>query len=119
MEPGAILRGVGAAPDVVQAQAEPIRRPPLQQGHTAVVVHDGRAAIDEVRSRTPDLVVLDLTLPRIEGFGVCRAGIRPLTRTEPGRWPDVEEPSRRTASPGIGAVFTILLPLGREPDGSR
>ncbi|MFI2349618.1 response regulator transcription factor [Streptomyces sp. NPDC019443] len=55
-----------------QMQAELIRRLLLQEGHTAVVVHDGRAAIDEAKSRRPDLVVLDLMLPRIDGFGVCR-----------------------------------------------
>ncbi|MEU1456199.1 response regulator transcription factor [Streptomyces avermitilis] len=53
-------------------QAELIRRLLLQEGHTAVVVHDGRAAIDEAKSHRPDLVVLDLMLPRIDGLGVCR-----------------------------------------------
>ena len=53
-------------------QAELIRRLLLQEGHTAVVVHDGRSAIDGARSRRPDLVVLDLMLPEVDGFGVCR-----------------------------------------------
>ncbi|MFE7791465.1 response regulator transcription factor [Streptomyces sp. NPDC057460] len=55
-----------------EMQAELIRRLLLQEGHTAVVVHDGRSAIDEARSRRPDLVVLDLMLPEVDGFGVCR-----------------------------------------------
>ncbi|MGW2063810.1 response regulator transcription factor [Streptomyces sp. AM2-3-1] len=55
-----------------EMQAELIRRLLLQEGHTAVVVHDGRSAIDEARSRRPDLVVLDLMLPKVDGFGVCR-----------------------------------------------
>ncbi|MEV1069926.1 response regulator transcription factor [Streptomyces sp. NPDC050263] len=53
-------------------QAELIRRLLLKEGHTTVVVSDGRAAIDEAGSRRPDLVVLDLMLPGIDGFGVCR-----------------------------------------------
>ncbi|WP_086803240.1 response regulator transcription factor [Streptomyces caniscabiei] len=53
-------------------QAELIRRLLLQEGHTPVVVADGRAAIDEARSRRPDLVVLDLMLPAVDGLGVCR-----------------------------------------------
>jgi DNA-binding response OmpR family regulator len=53
-------------------QAELIRRLLLQEGHTPVVVADGRAAIDEARNRRPDLVVLDLMLPGVDGLGVCR-----------------------------------------------
>ncbi|MEW2468464.1 response regulator transcription factor [Streptomyces sp. NPDC046994] len=53
-------------------QAELIRRLLLQEGHIPVVVHDGRAAIDEAKSRRPDLVVLDLMLPKVDGLGVCR-----------------------------------------------
>ncbi|MEV6663926.1 response regulator transcription factor [Streptomyces nigra] len=53
-------------------QAELIRRSLLAEGHTATVVHDGPAALDAARRLRPDLVVLDLMLPVIDGFGVCR-----------------------------------------------
>ncbi|MFD7284119.1 response regulator transcription factor, partial [Streptomyces sp. NPDC059862] len=53
-------------------QAKLIHRLLLQEGHTAVVVHDGRAAIDAAESHRPDLVVLDLMLPKVDGLGVCR-----------------------------------------------
>ncbi|MFE7747840.1 response regulator transcription factor [Streptomyces sp. NPDC057428] len=56
-----------------EMQAELIRRLLLREGHTAVVVHDGPAALREARSRTPDLVVLDLMLPEVDGYAVCRA----------------------------------------------
>ncbi|WP_155059918.1 response regulator transcription factor [Streptomyces blattellae] len=55
-----------------EMQAELIRRSLLAEGHTATVVHDGRAALDAARRVAPDLVVLDLMLPEIDGFGVCR-----------------------------------------------
>ncbi|MFD3497453.1 response regulator [Streptomyces sp. NPDC058676] len=55
-----------------EMQAELIRRSLLAEGHTATVVHDGRAALDAARTLRPDLVVLDLMLPVIDGFGVCR-----------------------------------------------
>jgi len=55
-----------------EMQAELIRRSLLAEGHTATVVHDGRAALDTARRVAPDLVVLDLMLPVIDGFGVCR-----------------------------------------------
>ncbi|MFJ2605628.1 response regulator transcription factor [Streptomyces sp. NPDC091279] len=53
-------------------QAELIRRSLLAEGHTITVVHDGPAALDAARRLRPDLVVLDLMLPGIDGFGVCR-----------------------------------------------
>ncbi|MEU6476772.1 response regulator transcription factor [Streptomyces sp. NPDC047017] len=55
-----------------EMQAELIRRSLLAEGHTATVVHDGRAALDAARLEGPDLVVLDLMLPVIDGLGVCR-----------------------------------------------
>ncbi|OIJ66526.1 response regulator transcription factor [Streptomyces mangrovisoli] len=54
-------------------QAELIRRSLLAEGHTAAVVHDGAAALDAARRLGPDLLVLDLMLPVLDGFGVCRA----------------------------------------------
>src|SRR4030095_13178847 len=33
---------------------------------------DGRAALDSARRLKPDLIVLDLMLPEIDGFEVCR-----------------------------------------------
>ncbi|WP_406178300.1 ATP-binding protein [Streptomyces sp. NBC_00996] len=55
-----------------EKQAELIRRSLLKEGHTATVVHDGGAALAEARRHRPDLVVLDLMLPVVDGFGVCR-----------------------------------------------
>ncbi|AUY52614.1 response regulator transcription factor [Streptomyces sp. CB01881] len=54
-------------------QAGLLHRLLLQEGHTAVVTRNGRAAIDAARSRRPDLIVLELTLPDIDGLRVCRA----------------------------------------------
>ncbi|QHA02844.1 response regulator [Streptomyces broussonetiae] len=56
-----------------EKQAELIRRSLLAAGHTATVVHDGAAALDAARRLRPDLVVLDLMLPYVDGFDVCRA----------------------------------------------
>ncbi|MFE8949019.1 response regulator [Streptomyces sp. NPDC007856] len=56
-----------------EKQAELIRRSLLAEGHSATVVHDGAAALEAARSLRPDLVVLDLMLPVLDGFAVCRA----------------------------------------------
>lgn len=53
-------------------QAELIRRYLDREGHLTVVVHDGRAAIDEARRRSPDLLVLDVMMPKVDGLDVCR-----------------------------------------------
>jgi DNA-binding response OmpR family regulator len=53
-------------------QADLVRKYLEREGHVAVVVHDGRSAIDEARRRRPDLLVLDLMMPRVDGLDVCR-----------------------------------------------
>lgn len=53
-------------------QAELVRRYAVAEGHEVTVVHDGRAAVDEVRRRLPDLLVLDVMMPRLDGHDVCR-----------------------------------------------
>lgn len=53
-------------------QAELIRRYSVAEGHEVTVVSDGRAAVDEVRRRPPDLLVLDVMMPRLDGLDVCR-----------------------------------------------
>ncbi|WP_340378754.1 response regulator transcription factor [Streptomyces sp. SS7] len=55
-----------------EKQAELIRLSLLKEGHTATVVHDGGAALEAARRHRPDLVVLDLMLPVVDGYGVCR-----------------------------------------------
>src|SRR4026207_888802 len=43
-----------------------------KDGFTVEAVGDGRAAIDSARQLKPALIVLDLMLPEIDGFEVCR-----------------------------------------------
>lgn len=50
-----------------------------KNGFTVEVVGDGRAAIDSARKLKPDLIVLDLMLPEIDGFEVCRILRREMT----------------------------------------
>lgn len=42
------------------------------KGYSVVGVMDGKAALEEVKTNPPDLVVLDVMLPEMDGFEVCR-----------------------------------------------
>ncbi len=53
-------------------QAELVRRYLENEGHTVTLVEDGRAALDEVRRREPDLLLLDVMMPRTGGLDVVR-----------------------------------------------
>lgn len=55
-----------------EKQAELVRQYLEHDHHSVVVVADGRAAIDEARGGTPDLLVLDVMLPKVDGLDVCR-----------------------------------------------
>ena len=43
-----------------------------QQGYTVRVVHDGEAALRSVREFAPDLLLLDVMMPRMSGYDVCQ-----------------------------------------------
>ena len=52
--------------DIVKAYLE-------RDGYRVIVAYDGRLALQMARSESPDLIVLDLMLPEISGWDVCRA----------------------------------------------
>lgn len=49
------------------------------EGYKALGAGDGRTAVDMARRERPDLVLLDLMLPEIDGFEVCRTLRREMT----------------------------------------
>lgn len=42
------------------------------EGFKAYVANDGQAAVDEFRAHMPDIVLLDIMLPKKDGWQVCR-----------------------------------------------
>ena len=52
--------------------AELIRMHMDRNGFQTVVVHSGKAGIDEIQRSMPDCVLLDLMLPDLDGLEVCR-----------------------------------------------
>jgi DNA-binding response OmpR family regulator len=43
-----------------------------RDGHEVIIARDGEAAIEQARLVEPDLVLLDVMLPKIDGLEVCR-----------------------------------------------
>lgn len=56
-----------------------------QGGFRVVTAADGKEALGTARRERPDLIVLDLTLPEMDGLDVCRALRRDSMATPRGR----------------------------------
>jgi CheY-like chemotaxis protein len=41
-------------------------------GHTAIAAHDGEEGVDLAMRASPDLILCDLALPKLDGYGVAR-----------------------------------------------
>ena len=41
-------------------------------GYEILTAYDGREALEKARNQKPDLIILDLMLPKIDGYKVCR-----------------------------------------------
>lgn len=56
----------------------------LEEGHEVLTAKDGRSALDAIVSDPPDVLVLDLMMPELDGFAVLEAlytrGVRDKTR---------------------------------------
>jgi two-component system, OmpR family, alkaline phosphatase synthesis response regulator PhoP len=54
------------------------------EGHDVVVVDDGAAAVERAQAEPFDVVLLDVMMPRLDGFGACsRLKADPRTRHVP------------------------------------
>ena len=85
-------------------------------GHQVEVVYDGEAAMHAAERLRPDVVLLDLGMPKLDGFAVCR-GIRgrpwgsPVRLIAQSGWGQ-EEDRRRTAEAGFD--HHIVKPIDPE-----
>ena len=68
-----------------------------REGYDVRIARDGQEALDQVAQAVPDLILLDVMMPRKTGFEVCEAlranpahdGIRILMLTAKGRETDI------------------------------
>jgi DNA-binding response OmpR family regulator len=64
-----------------------------REGFAVLVAHDGAEALEKIRAERPDIVLLDVMMPKKNGFDVCQevradaalAGMRILMLTAKGR----------------------------------
>jgi DNA-binding response OmpR family regulator len=85
----------------------------VRAGHEVVTAANGWEAIASVKVRRPDIILLDLMLPDLDGFGVCEILRRdPLTATIPiiiiSAW---ASPDSRNLGLELGALDYITKPF--------
>jgi two-component system alkaline phosphatase synthesis response regulator PhoP len=51
---------------------ETVRFPLELEGYHVLVSYNGEDALNQVRKENPDLILLDLMLPKLDGYKVCR-----------------------------------------------
>ncbi len=84
-----------------------------REGYEVAVAADGEAALEAVAHGAPDLVILDVMLPRMSGFEVCRQiradarwrGLKILMLTAKGRDSEMEK------GLGLGADAYVTKPF--------
>jgi PAS domain S-box-containing protein/putative nucleotidyltransferase with HDIG domain len=56
-----------------RVQAELLRRALIAAGYRVIIAVDGAAGLALARAQHPDAVVSDVTMPLLDGYGMCRA----------------------------------------------
>ena len=51
---------------------ETVRFPLEMEGLNVMVSYNGEDALNKAREESPDLIILDLMLPKLDGYKVCR-----------------------------------------------
>ena len=84
-----------------------------REGYQVATAADGDAALEALAAQAPDLVILDVMLPKMNGFDICRRikadprwkGIRVLILTARGRDAEVSK------GLGLGADLYVTKPF--------
>jgi len=81
------------------------------EGYEVVTANDGAAALESIRAASPDIAVLDVSMPAVDGLTVCR-----VLRSEGSTLPILmltarTEPSDRVAGLDAGADDYVTKPF--------
>jgi DNA-binding response OmpR family regulator len=90
--------------------SEVVERYLVREGFEVSVARDGEAALEQARQQAPDLVVLDLMLPKIDGLEVCRQ-LRAESRVAIIMLTAKGEESDRILGLGLGADDYLVKPF--------
>jgi putative two-component system response regulator len=70
--------------DDIEANARLLERLLAHEGHRVLFARDGQEALERVRTDHPDLVLMDVVMPALDGFETCRRlKADPATRLVP------------------------------------
>jgi DNA-binding response OmpR family regulator len=92
-----------------------------REGHEVLLARDGQEALDIIRRERPALVLLDVMMPRKNGFEVCQAvradealaGVKILMLTAKGRDTDIAQ------GLGVGADGYMTKPFATKELAAR
>lgn len=95
-----------------------IRRNLELQGFQVVASSDGQTALDQFEDETPDLVILDIGIPKLDGLEVCRhlranSDVPIIIVTSRGRDEDVIQGLEAGADDYLGKPFSAGVLLAR------
>jgi CheY-like chemotaxis protein len=55
-------------PDIIKATSRVLE----SRGYRVITALNGEECLEKIREERPDLIILDLLMPKLDGFGVCR-----------------------------------------------
>lgn len=83
-----------------------------QEGYATLAAEDGVVALEQFRDSQPDFVLLDIMMPRMDGYAVCKA-IRQLNKSIPVIFISAKsEEVDRVVGLELGADDFIMKPFG-------
>lgn len=85
----------------------------IRQGYKVYQATSGLEALDKVKEQLPDIILLDIRMPDINGYEVCtRLKSNPITKDIPIIFiSSIEEPSEKVEAFSVGGVDYISKPF--------